>query len=57
MFKWWESLKKRWTCYREGHDMKFIRNIYGDDIIYFDARSIYKCKKCGKFEYRKELKK
>lgn len=31
-----------------GHkETQFVRNIYGDEIRYADARSLHRCKKCG----------
>lgn len=36
---------KRYFC---RHEYKFVRNIYGDEIIeYGYKRSIHKCVKCG----------
>ena len=38
------------------HNWEFITNIYGDQINYCGGkRSIWKCKKCGKIEYRDHL--
>lgn len=38
------------------HEYEFVRNIYGDEINACGGyRSIWKCKKCGKIEYRKNL--
>ena len=38
------------------HDYKFIRNIHGDEINQCGKyRSIWKCKRCGKIEYRYDL--
>jgi hypothetical protein len=38
------------------HDYEFVRNIYGDEINACGGyRSIWKCKKCGKIEYHKNL--
>lgn len=35
------------------HDYEFVRNIYGDEINQHNScRSEWKCKKCGKIEYR-----
>jgi len=46
-WKFWKSCN---------HEYKFISNIYGDQINYYNGkRSIWKCKKCGKIEYRDEL--
>lgn len=49
MMKW----IKRLFC---EHEYEFVRNIYGDEINACGGyRSIWKCKKCGKIEYRKNL--
>ena len=38
------------------HEYEFVRNIYGDEINACGGyRSIWKCKKCGKIEYHKNL--
>ena len=38
------------------HDWEFVRNIYGDQINYCNGkRSKWKCKKCGKIEFRDDL--
>ena len=47
------NLLKRLFC---EHKYEFVRNIYGDEINACGGyRSIWKCKKCGKIEYRKNL--
>lgn len=38
------------------HDYKFVRNLYGDEIIHHGwKRSEWECCKCGKTKYKKEL--
>ena len=38
------------------HDYEFVRNIYGDEINYRNGyRSEWKCKKCGKLQWRLSL--
>lgn len=38
------------------HEYEWERNIYGDEINYCGGkRSIWKCKKCGKIQYRDKL--
>lgn len=38
------------------HEYEFVRNIHGDEINHMGGkRSIWKCKKCGKLQYRDEL--
>ncbi len=46
-------------CFKKcEHEYEFVRNIYGDEInLCGGYRSIWKCKKCGKIEYRKNLQK
>ena len=47
------EILKRLFC---KHEYKFVRNIYGDEIILCGwNRSVWKCDKCGKIIYRKEL--
>ena len=49
-------IKQLWKQYHCDHDYQWVRNIYGDEIIYKDFnRSIWKCKKCGKIIYREKL--
>lgn len=40
-------------------NLKFIRNIYGDEINYISLKMIYrsewKCKDCGRIVYKGEL--
>lgn len=33
------------------HDFELQRIIYGDEILYRNARQEWKCKKCGKYFY------
>lgn len=38
------------------HEYEFVRNIHGDEINHMGGkRSIWRCKKCGKFKYKYEL--
>lgn len=37
------------------HNYEFIRNIYGDEIIELNARSVYRCSECRKIKYRNKL--
>jgi len=38
------------------HEYEFVRNIHGEEINHMGGkRSIWKCNKCGKLQYRKEL--
>lgn len=47
------SLLKQIFC---KHDYKFIRNIYGDEIIFHGyKRSEWQCSKCGKYKYKDNL--
>lgn len=47
------NILKRLFC---KHEFEWQRNIYGDEIHYCGGkRSIWKCKKCGKIQYRGKL--
>ena len=47
------NLFKRLFC---KHKYEFVRNIHGDEINWRGGkRSIWKCKKCGRTQYRNEL--
>lgn len=41
---------KRLFCRHKG-GISFHRNIYGDEINVANARSVWKCKRCGGFVY------
>lgn len=47
--KW---LKMLWCSHKR---IRFIRNIYGDEINLFNARSEHKCDDCGKRIYKATL--
>lgn len=41
------------TC---NHDLIFVRNIHGDEIILTGyKRSVWKCSKCGKYKFKDHL--
>ena len=40
---------KQFFC--KHNNIEFVRNIYGDEINYANARSVWKCKYCGKIFY------
>lgn len=42
------KILKRLFC-KHAYEMKRI--IYGDEIIYRNARQEWQCKKCGKYKY------
>jgi hypothetical protein len=47
------NILKRLFC---KHEFEWQHNIYGDEINYCGGkRSIWKCKKCGKTQYRDKL--
>ena len=51
---WLIKLIQKFRCI---HDYKWVRNIYGDEINNLGGkRSVWKCLKCGKIQYRDELK-
>lgn len=37
------------------HEMVFVRNIYGDEILYSGKRSVWRCQKCGKISWQDAL--
>lgn len=37
------------------HDYKRIRTFHGDRFQHFDARSEWRCKKCGRYSFSKYL--
>jgi predicted HTH transcriptional regulator len=47
---------KEWKCLWCSHEQgTFHRNIYGDEINYANARSVYQCTECGKYIHKQEL--
>jgi hypothetical protein len=50
-------IRAKWRCWRAGgHVLKFVRNIYGDEINARNGmRSEWRCVKCGKYEMRPDL--
>ena len=40
---------KQFFC--KHNNIEFVRNIYGDEINYANARSVWRCKYCGKILY------
>jgi tricorn protease-like protein len=51
----WCKISKKLLCM---HEYEFYCNIYGDWIIHFKyKRSLWKCTRCGKRQFRKELNK
>ena len=52
--KWIKLIIDKLYC---KHDYKWVRNIYGDEINTLNGkRSVWRCIKCGKIQYRDELK-
>lgn len=51
------TLRARWQCFRTGHSLKWVRNIYGDEIVFASNgnRSEWKCTHCGIYHFRPEL--
>jgi len=41
----------RWFC---RHALAWVRNIYGDEINSTNARTLWKCEKCGKLKWDRE---
>lgn len=50
-----KKLFRRINCRHESQ--KFLRNIYGEEILYAEARSIWKCDRCDKYFYKPDLHK
>lgn len=51
-------LRRNMQCLLGKHDARFVRNIYGDEIIATGyARSLWKCRRCGKLLYNNYLQK
>ena len=49
-------IKQILSKYRCEHEYEFVRNIYGDEINWCGGyRSEWRCKKCGKIQYREHL--
>lgn len=47
------SILKRLFC---KHEFKFVRNIYGDEIIHSGwKRSVWRCGKCGRYKLADKL--
>lgn len=47
----WDMTMKIKQFFCKHNNIEFIRNIYGDEINYVNARSVWKCKYCGKILY------
>lgn len=48
---------KFWKKYTCNHDWEHVRNLHGDEInSYNGVRSIWKCPKCGKYDFRYYIK-
>lgn len=52
---WWSMFVEWINCWRGEHDFKFIRNLYGDEINSWEARSVWRCGVCGKMQGRPHL--
>ena len=44
---------KRLFC--RHYKVEFVRNVYGDQINYFNCRSFWKCVKCGEYVKSQQL--
>lgn len=47
----WDVTMKIKQFFCKHNNIEFIRNIYGDEINYVNARSVWRCKYCGKILY------
>lgn len=48
-----KNLLKKLFCKHE--ELEFIENVHGDMINHLNCRSIWKCCKCGKIIFKKDL--
>ena len=49
------NIIKQTFCPHLYNDQVFIKNLHGDEINKFNARSIWQCKRCGKLIYSNEV--
>jgi hypothetical protein len=49
LLRWYECMRRR------EHHLTLIRNVYGDEILLLNARSIWKCSHCARLVYRPYL--
>ena len=47
----WDVTMKIKQFFCKHNNIEFVRNIYGDEINTANARSVWKCKYCGKILY------
>ena len=47
----WNVTMKIKQFFCKHNNIEFVRNIYGDEINYANARSVWRCKYCGKILY------
>ena len=50
-----KNLFKTHSCKHTSKDLVFVQNLYGDQVNYYNARSIWICKKCHKLIYKSTL--
>ena len=50
-----KSIFNYFTCTHPISDLIFIQNLYGDEINHYNARSIWRCKKCNRLIYKPNL--
>lgn len=44
------------TCARHGHQLRFVRNVYGDEIRELgDTRSVWRCTHCKRVVFKNYL--
>ena len=42
-------------CRHRNYPLKFVRNLYGDQVYMLNARSVWQCRECGKLFFRNYL--
>lgn len=43
--------RRLWCRFIYGHDLRLVRNIYGDEINLVNARSLWRCRQCDAWRY------
>jgi hypothetical protein len=53
----WKWVRSSLYCMTHDHDLEFVRNIYGDEVSVIEARSEWKCLRCGTKIFQLDLRK
>lgn len=43
--------RKKYICWKHGHELEFVMNFYARNVELIGARSVWKCKRCNKTVY------